>query len=188
MKPHISKIMTYQEKTKCGTKPRDYMAKGKITIMFIGFNKNFIKSSNNPINLSLKFSLLQEKIDELKLYRPPTIDPEENEVQESNEEIDEGAPLQRSNRVPQTPIRLQNYATYKIRYSIENFISYDNVTPEYKVFLASIENHKELNNFEETVNQPIWCEAMREELDALEKNNTWKIMQLPQGKKFVGCK
>jgi hypothetical protein len=29
---------------------------------------------------------------------------------------------------------------------------------------------------------------MREELDALEKNNTWKIMQLPQGKKLVGCK
>jgi hypothetical protein len=29
---------------------------------------------------------------------------------------------------------------------------------------------------------------MKEELDALEKNNAWKIMQLPQGKKLVGCK
>jgi len=113
---------------------------------------------------------------------------EENEDQESNEGIDEGIPLRRSNRVPQTPIRLQDYVTYKVRYPIENFISYKNITPEYKVFLASIENQKEPNNFEEAVNQPIWCEAMKEELDALEKNNTWKIMQLPQGKKPVGCK
>jgi hypothetical protein len=94
---------------------------------------------------------------------------EENKVQESNEEIDEGVPLRKSNRVPQTPIRLQDYVTYKVRYPIENFISYDNVTPEYKVFLASIENQKEPNNFEEAVNQLIWCEAMREQLDALEK-------------------
>jgi hypothetical protein len=72
----------------------------------------------------------------------------------------------------QIPIRLQYYVTYKVRYLIENFISYDNVTPEYKVFLASIENQKEPNNFEEAVNQSIWCKAMRKELDALEKNNT----------------
>jgi Reverse transcriptase (RNA-dependent DNA polymerase) len=29
---------------------------------------------------------------------------------------------------------------------------------------------------------------MREELDALEKNKTWVIMQLPKNKKSVGCK
>jgi hypothetical protein len=78
-----------------------------------------------------------------------------NEVQESNEEINEGIPLRRSNRVPQTPIRLQDYVTYKVRYLIENFISYDNVTPEYKVFLASIKNQKEPNNFGEAIKQPI---------------------------------
>jgi hypothetical protein len=37
------------------------MAKGKITLMIIGFNKNFIKSSNNPINLSLKVSPFYKK-------------------------------------------------------------------------------------------------------------------------------
>jgi hypothetical protein len=74
--------------------------------------------------------------------------------------------------VLQTPMRLQNYVTYKVQYPIKFFISYDNVTPEYKVFLASIENQKEPNNFEEMVNQPVWCKTMREELDALEKNNT----------------
>jgi Reverse transcriptase (RNA-dependent DNA polymerase) len=29
---------------------------------------------------------------------------------------------------------------------------------------------------------------MKEELDALERNETWEIVQLPKGKKVVGCK
>ena len=33
-----------------------------------------------------------------------------------------------------------------------------------------------------------WMEAMVEELESLKKNNTWKLMQLPKGKRVVGCK
>ena len=29
---------------------------------------------------------------------------------------------------------------------------------------------------------------MNEEMEALQKNNTWEICQLPKGKKKVGCK
>jgi hypothetical protein len=35
---------------------------------------------------------------------------------------------------------------------------------------------------------PKWHEAMREELNALEKNKTWKFVYLPTGKRAVGCK
>jgi uncharacterized membrane protein len=94
--------------------------------------------------------------------------------------------LRRSNRVPQTPIRLQDYVTYKVRYPIENFISYENITPEYKVFLASIENQKEHNNFEEAVNQLIWCEAMKEELDALKKIIHEKLCNYHKGRNPYG--
>jgi hypothetical protein len=38
--------------------------------------------------------------------------------------------------------------------------------------LTSIENKKEPNNFEEAMSQPVWCKAMQEELNALEKNET----------------
>jgi hypothetical protein len=38
-----------------------------------------------------------------------------------------------------------------------------------KVLLTSISNKKEPSNFEKIINQPIWCKAMKEELDALEK-------------------
>ncbi|KAL0403040.1 UNVERIFIED_CONTAM: Retrovirus-related Pol polyprotein from transposon RE1 [Sesamum radiatum] len=33
-----------------------------------------------------------------------------------------------------------------------------------------------------------WDNAMREELTALEKNNTWDIVDLPQSKRAIGCK
>ncbi|KAL0313239.1 UNVERIFIED_CONTAM: Retrovirus-related Pol polyprotein from transposon RE1 [Sesamum radiatum] len=33
-----------------------------------------------------------------------------------------------------------------------------------------------------------WEQAMQEELDALEKNNTWKVLDLPSGKKPIGSK
>ncbi|RVX09482.1 Retrovirus-related Pol polyprotein from transposon TNT 1-94 [Vitis vinifera] len=33
-----------------------------------------------------------------------------------------------------------------------------------------------------------WKETMKVEMDALEKNKTWDFVELPQGKKLVGCK
>jgi Reverse transcriptase (RNA-dependent DNA polymerase) len=106
---------------------------------------------------------------------------------EEDEEIIEKAPLRRSTRVSQPPTKMRDYITYKVRYPIENFISYENITKEYKAYLASIKNN-ESKSFGEAISQPVWYKAMREELDALEKNETWEIINLPNGKKIVGCK
>ncbi|RVW93300.1 Retrovirus-related Pol polyprotein from transposon RE1 [Vitis vinifera] len=38
------------------------------------------------------------------------------------------------------------------------------------------------------LNHPGWKNAMLEEIYALEDNHTWKLVDLPQGKKVVGCK
>jgi hypothetical protein len=77
---------------------------------------------------------------------------------------------------------MRDYITYKVRYLIENFISYENITKEYNAYLASIENN-EPKSFGEAISQPVWYKAMKEELDALEKNITWEIVNLPNGKK-----
>ena len=34
----------------------------------------------------------------------------------------------------------------------------------------------------------LWKEAMKEEMRALEKNNTWEMVSLPKGKRKIGCK
>ena len=54
--------------------------------------------------------------------------------------------------------------------------------------MTAISEETEPNNFEEAKNNPTWSQAMVEELQALEKNNTWTITSLPKGKKPVGCK
>lgn len=41
---------------------------------------------------------------------------------------------------------------------------------------------------EEAHTQPAWREAMRTEMEALEKNLTWEKCLLPPGKKPVGCR
>ena len=44
------------------------------------------------------------------------------------------------------------------------------------------------NTIQEALNEPKWTQEINEEMVALEKNNTWKLMPLPEGKKVVGCK
>ena len=33
-----------------------------------------------------------------------------------------------------------------------------------------------------------WKVTMKEEMDSLEKNNTWELVKLPKDRKIVGCK
>ena len=40
----------------------------------------------------------------------------------------------------------------------------------------------------EALADPKWSQAIQEEMTALEKNQTWEIVTLPQGKRTVGCK
>jgi hypothetical protein len=41
---------------------------------------------------------------------------------------------------------------------------------------------------EDAMKSEKWNEAMVVEMEALEKNNTWKIIDLPPGKRTIGCK
>ncbi|XP_075108852.1 uncharacterized protein LOC142180699 [Nicotiana tabacum] len=46
----------------------------------------------------------------------------------------------------------------------------------------------EPQSYTEAAQDPSWIEAMQEEIKALQKNNTWEIVNLPEGKKPIGCK
>ena len=42
--------------------------------------------------------------------------------------------------------------------------------------------------YEEACSNGVWMKAMKEEIDAIERNNTWELCKLPKGKKLVGSK
>jgi hypothetical protein len=91
----------------------------------------------------------------------------EDQSQESTR-VEEIA-LRRSNRQTQTPIKLRDYVYHKVMYHIQEFISYNKVSPQYQALLSSIDKQIEPMSFDETNKNPIWYKAMEEELKALKK-------------------
>ncbi|RVW19501.1 Retrovirus-related Pol polyprotein from transposon TNT 1-94 [Vitis vinifera] len=73
-------------------------------------------------------------------------------------------------------------------YSIANFVSYDHLSSSSNVLVASIDSISVPKTVTEALNHPGWKNAMLEEIYALEDNHTWQLVNLPQGKKVVGCK
>jgi hypothetical protein len=61
----------------------------------------------------------------------------DNEGSASNEDQSQGSTheveitLRRSNRQTRPPIRLRDYVSHKMMYPIQNFISYNKVSPQY---------------------------------------------------------
>ena len=46
----------------------------------------------------------------------------------------------------------------------------------------------EPTNFEEASQEEDWIRAMNEELDQIEKNNTWELVPRPENKNVIGSK
>jgi hypothetical protein len=80
--------------------------------------------------------------------------------------------LRRSNRQPQSSTRLKDYITYSVNYPIQDYILYNNVSHDHYTFIITLSKIEEPTNYEMARTNPNWCKAMREELYALEKNQT----------------
>jgi hypothetical protein len=46
----------------------------------------------------------------------------------------------------------------------------------------------ESSSFSEEENDPCWRRAMLEEMKSIEDNDTWSLVDLPQGRKAIGLK
>ena len=71
---------------------------------------------------------------------------------------------------------------------LSHFLSLSRFSPSYRVFLANISGTTEPTSYTQVVKDPYWRDAMQDELDALEQQNTWTLMPLPSGHKPIGCK
>lgn len=74
-------------------------------------------------------------------------------------------PLRRSSRVTEIPLRLQDYHCF-----------------------SAILSHYEPSSYHEACSNPLWQQAMIDELQALDETHTWDLVDLPLNKKAMGCK
>ncbi|KAL5577658.1 hypothetical protein UlMin_019357 [Ulmus minor] len=78
--------------------------------------------------------------------------------------------------------------TKKPLYPISNFVAFDKFSPSHKSFLVSLNTIPIPTVLSEALSNEKWRQAMQVEMEALEKNRTWEIVDLPKEKKLVGCK
>ncbi|KAF5779215.1 putative RNA-directed DNA polymerase [Helianthus annuus] len=111
----------------------------------------------------------------------------------SNDEINpsEGtsSPLRRSNRKVVLPKRFEHFVlNSKVKYSLDKVVNYSCLSVDNLCFTASLNKTVEPSCYEEAADDPRWVEAMNKEMEALFRNNTWVLTDLPQGRKAIGCK
>jgi hypothetical protein len=94
--------------------------------------------------------------------------------------------LRKQTRTRTTPGHLKDFVGY--RHNIANFISYKHCSSTFQSFIASLDSVSIPSHWRIALEDPKWREAMLDEMRALEKNETWELVNLPQGKQPIGCK
>ena len=73
-------------------------------------------------------------------------------------------------------------------YPISSFVSYNHLSPSSCSFIASLDTISIPKTVREALSHPGWHDAMVEEMNALDENGTWDLVDLPSGKRAIGCK
>lgn len=75
-----------------------------------------------------------------------------------------------------------------IAHPLSSFISYHNYSPSYKHLCCSFSSNIEPKTYNQAIKHDCWKHAMNIELQALAKNHTWDVVDLPSGKQPIGCR
>lgn len=88
--------------------------------------------------------------------------------------------LRRSTRTVSKPSHLNDYVC--------NLVTFESLPSAHQALLVHSSNILELTSYAQAAKDPAWVHAMNLEIAALENSNTWNIVDLPKGKKAIGCK
>ena len=73
-------------------------------------------------------------------------------------------------------------------YPISSYVSYNQLSPASRSFIASLDSITIPTTLHQALSHSGWRAAMEEEMMALEQTGTWTLVDLPKGKKAIGCK
>ena len=74
----------------------------------------------------------------------------------------------------------------KAKYPINNYVSTHRLSKPYESYICQLSSVSIPTKLQAALFDPKWVNAMRVEMEALEKNSTWDLVPLPNGKKAVG--
>ncbi|XP_073126194.1 uncharacterized protein [Henckelia pumila] len=86
------------------------------------------------------------------------------------------------------PIAIRKGTRTCTQHPIAKYLSYEKLCPNHKAFTSNISHLFVPRNIQEALDDQNWKSAVLEEMNALEKNKTWDIVDLPKGKRTVGCR
>ncbi|GJV76542.1 ribonuclease H-like domain-containing protein [Tanacetum coccineum] len=90
--------------------------------------------------------------------------------------------LRRSTRQKVMPIKYNDYVVSShAKYGLEKYVSYANLFRRNFCFSTTLNKSIEPKSFQEASQNPKWIEAMNLEMEALHKNNTYILTDLPPG-------
>ncbi|XP_050938612.1 uncharacterized protein LOC127148571 [Cucumis melo] len=102
---------------------------------------------------------------ELAQFVPTSTTSDQSSISDGSSEPTPDTPPHRSTRVREPPIHLQDYHCF-----------------------STIVSLVEPTSYQEASTDPLWQKAMNDELQALEKTHTLNYVDLPPGKRPIGCK
>ena len=93
-----------------------------------------------------------------------------------------------SNSTPTTAdLDRKGVRTYT-EHPITKYVSYHKLSKSHKAFTSKISHLFIPRTIQEALDNPDWKLDILEKMNALKKNRTWEIVNLPREKKTVGCK
>ncbi|CAL2255457.1 unnamed protein product [Prunus armeniaca] len=74
------------------------------------------------------------------------------------------------------------------KYPIANHVSIEKLSEPLKAFVHQLSTIHIPTKVSKALKDPKWVQAIKEEMKALEKNQTWTLETIPRGKKTIGCR
>jgi len=154
---------------------------------------------DNMINKNkVNHKCVQETQRDKELNRDLTDNIEQNTVEEivqGQDCVSNDPPTvvnRRSTRGVHPPVWMKDFVSLnmgkQVKYPIEECVSYSHLSKSYQEFVAATSMLTEPTSFADASRDPKWIEAMQDEIQALQDNNTWKLVELPKGKVAIGCR
>ncbi|GJZ33299.1 putative RNA-directed DNA polymerase [Tanacetum coccineum] len=103
--------------------------------------------------------------------------------------VNEPITQRRSEITSKLPTKLSDFVLdNKVKYGIDRVVNYSNLSKDNYCFATNLNKTFEPNIFHDACKNKEWIITMNNEMEALNRNKTWEITQLPLGRKPIECK